>query len=210
MRWQVLSYFIVLGAVGIFLISTYINALNSNKVVANTTALTIVAIGFSAYFSLRSNYLYNSRQADMQVLDWAIKAQSSKVAEDDPARQMAKNWLKFSEDYRRASVTRGYSALTLIYSAASLLVSLFLAVAVSTPFWVAAYFFAVMLFVAAPAAHFVHLGYEKQSKILDSLGMNRFLILPPRWHNVQSVIDSNEWLKSYLEDLSKNPHLLGL
>ena len=41
-----------------------------NAVIFYTTTLVIVNIGYSTFLSLRSDYLYNSRNADMQVLNF--------------------------------------------------------------------------------------------------------------------------------------------
>ena len=85
-----------------------IGILVKNKRLIFPVFLSILALTFSVYFSLRTNLLYDSRSADVCVLQNAMLANA--VGDEKIVavyRGVAKEWLKVSEDYRLAARVRG-------------------------------------------------------------------------------------------------------
>ncbi|MGC8563166.1 MAG: hypothetical protein ACP5NO_08275 [Thermoplasmata archaeon] len=155
-----------------------------------STSLSVDAIAFSAYLSLRTNLLYSSRQADMQAISFLKRCDATSTDFD---RYMAKRWIIFSEEYRRNSNVRGHSALLLAYAGILFVVSLVLIILSRKTYWLIPYYLGLLFFSSSMIVHRRGIGYLPQKSIIDYISpgnLLRFfglgkspdvLVLPPRF-----------------------------
>lgn len=185
------------------LLREIIAASDEYKVLAHSALLALLGFLFSLAFANRTNYLYQSRQADMHILEHALKANKSA---DLVSREIARHWLRFSEDYLHKSWQRGYTALVLAFSLLSLIVSIGLAFVFNVDYWPAAYFSAIILLVAAAIVHVTNYGYKRGSSLrnrVKALGFGA----SPRWPFISRIIEENDWLKEFYKEIRENPDL---
>ncbi len=189
MKTVALSVFIFLLIASYFLNSVFY----ANTVIFQTTLLTIIAIAFSSYLSLRSDYLYNSRQADMQIVS-NVRSRNLDNAID---------WLNYSVIYRLEARTRGYSGLLAIYSGIVDALGLLIFLVTKLNDW---YMFAISLFFFSLSFIFVIFDVKNKIDILDGPPFikRKIMSLPKRYDWVENIMSNEPEIKDeYLKIKSK-------
>lgn len=143
-------------------------SITTNDVALVSVSLSVAVIIFSVYFSLRTAYLYNARNADMTALRHDLNFPSAGAP--DNTRRIAAYFLIFSEDYRRRARARTYLALILVYSAFLFVISLVLALAFpGAIYWLSPYFIGIFLFGAAVIARAQNVGIAGPVSLLERM-----------------------------------------
>ena len=196
-------------------------SVTSNDIALISVSLSVSVIVFSVYFSLRTAYLYNARNADMTALRHDLNFPSSGAP--DNTRRIAAYFLMFSEDYRRRARARTYVAIIVVYSAVLFLIALILALAFpGTIYWLSIYFLGVFFFGSAIIARQQNLGLTHPIRLLErmtfsipprgapnSLGCSLFTY-PPRFRLVTDQLEADglgEFLRAV--ELAPDPKALS-
>lgn len=191
-------------------------SITSNDIALVSVSLSVAVIIFSAFFSLRTAYLYNARNADMTALRHDLNFPSAGTP--DNTRRIAVYFLIFSEDYRRRARARTYLSLILVYSAVMFLIALVLTVAFpGSIYWIAFYFLGVFFFGSVLIARQQNVGYAAPVGILEGMTFSRpvrdshnslgcsVLTYPPRYRLVTDQMEA-DGLGEFLNELERVPN----
>jgi len=135
-------------------------------------SLSVDAIAFSTYFSIRTHLLYSSREADIQaflnMLAWTKE-------HDDLKMKNAVYWLTLSEDYRRSSNVRYDSAIMSMVAGIFLVFSLIFAILLLKNLFLLFYIFSLFMISFAVIGQIWNMGYVIHKDFRDRLAIGRLL-----------------------------------
>lgn len=157
-----------------------------------TVFLTVVILGFSVYFTLRTTDLRNSEQADVNVLSntFLADAYSGKLAW--AYRKIAKEWLKLSDLFLNSANLRCYSAVSCLWSL-SLLAFTFPFLFLECPIWLIPFGVAVVFFIVALIVHIFSPSFLLRA--LDKIHVFPFLRQMGRSEGIENVIKTHDFLR---------------
>jgi len=179
----IIRIFFILAAFILFSTSIFCTAFQllvwKNGIYIVGVSLSVDAIAFSTYFSIRTHLLYSSREADIQaflnMLAWTKE-------HDDLKMKSAVYWLTLSEDYRRSSNVRYDSAIMSMVAGIFLVSSLIFAILLLKNWFL--YFYTASLFMISLAVigqiwnmgYVIHKDFRDRLAIIGRLlrGTNRF------------------------------------
>jgi len=133
-------------------------------------SLSVDAIAFSTYFSLRTHLLYSSREADIQaflnMLAWTKE-------HDDLKMKNAVYWLTLSEDYRRSSNVRYDSAIMSMVAGIFLVLSLMFAILLLKILFLSFYILSLFMISLAVIGQIWNMGYVIHDDFRDCLAIGK-------------------------------------
>jgi hypothetical protein len=194
-------------------------------------AIAIVAILLGASWGVRETWSNNYRLADAEFYASALKSSSvgNPNVQDDADEMIARYYLSFSEDFRRASVYMSFAAAHLMISALLFLVAYMLEGrsrsrwrrSAKICFSLAIIFLALSSVAVAYKYSMIRAGtfpiYEKLSWEMAELFGGRVPLVPllapshlKRSCTVQNMIDSHDEFRNYLAELDFNRDLTNL
>lgn len=213
-RW--LPYLILgIAVIPVALAAHLRGSITSNDLALVSVSLSVAVIIFSVYFSLRTAYLYNARNADMTALRHDLNFPSAGAP--DNTRRIAAYFLIFSKDYRRRARSRTYLAIILVYSAFCFVVALVLALAFpGSIYWLSPYFLGVFFFGAAIIGRQQNLGVDAPVPVLEAMTLTHraksgespvvcsMLTYPPRYTLLTDQLKM-DGMGDFLRDLETVP-----
>ena len=201
MKYKVLICFLILVVLlGLFLWLSILqnDFLEENKPTVLGIFLAILALSLSTWVSLRTTHYHLSVVADVNMYSYALQADISSGRKQNIYKEIAKEWLKYSEDYRGSAKLRAYSARSCVWSLIFLALTFLLALLQEC--------FLVWIIPFTISFGFIVLALLIQIFSLDHIILKKLLatipILHPelqRWDEITEVIKKHDWLKSALE-----------
>jgi hypothetical protein len=94
----------------------YTAFLNEHKVAVAGIFLAVVILGLSLFLTIYSNYLINSRVAEVNADTYARQANISSGEEQQVYKEIANKWHDAYQDFRTTAKSRAYSADMCLFS----------------------------------------------------------------------------------------------
>lgn len=175
---------------------------------ALTVALAILIFTTGISWSIRVLYVHEFRTADVNVFTYTLLADVSKNGENVQAyRNIAREWLRVSEDYRIFSISLSYLTSWLLLS--TVLIALSLVASFLRRFYVCLplTIVGIVLFALGILTMTPKYGYMKPIPWLELFSDKICERIPAlatshldRWKEIQNIIETHEWLKDVLKE----------
>jgi hypothetical protein len=176
-----------------------------------TTLIAIAVFVLGIAIAERERYVHGFRSMDMNVYSYALKA-----VQDDINREIAKLWLKRSEDFRNSAIYYTFTAVNCLFcvlflAIALLLLFLFDGLYIWLPLCLIAVVFLLLVGLIQLGRYHVVTPITKLEEFSWKVAEMFPPLLPPlvpshlvRWPEIEEVIQSQEWLITYLETLPEH------
>lgn len=177
----------------------------ASNVLSVALAILIFVTGIS--WSIRLVYIHEFRTADVNVFTYTLLADASKNNENVQVyRNIAKEWLRVSKDYRTFSIRLSYLTSWLLLSTISISLSLITVFLKSFSLSLTFSIVGIILFaigILALAPKFGYINPIPWVEFLSSKISERIPLLDisplHRWKEIQEVIQKHKWLTDVLE-----------
>jgi hypothetical protein len=156
-------------------------------IIIYSTLLTVLAFAAGHFWRLRSMYVHEFRNYDLSFFSYACLAQRDKTY-----RQIAAEYLKCSEDFRKAARSRNYSAACVIWSMTFCLIGWILALIWSNCivlYWVL--ILPASFLVISYIIYWRRIGYTRPNPCLEAICRPLAFLWPsllPHWPEIEEAI----------------------
>jgi len=180
-----------------------IDIIDERKETVYAIFLAILIFVASIYGTLRTGLLYDSRAADVNVYTYTRLADYSKGEETEAYKDIAREWLEFSEGFRKSANVRCYSGICCVWSLIFLIITLPVLFIKKRKFWLIPFTISIVFFILAFSVHILSLDHS----FLYFLDKPLYPIIHPcelHSEKITKLIETHPWL---LEKNLKNSEI---